>query len=99
MELAGLLGRELVEVVVAVAGMQVENREGLVLLRQALKQQGQRHMLVNIRRIAGVEGVLVAQHGWLYTHYNYVIRLQSTVSQGSMDSRFSIDPKYQPAEM
>src|SRR6266478_4646400 len=55
----GRLERRARQVVAAAAGVRVEVQEPLVLLLQRRQQPEQRHVLVHIREVAGVEAVAV----------------------------------------
>src|SRR4029077_19835569 len=55
----GRLERRARQVVAAAAGVGVEVQEPLVLLLQRRQQSEQRHVLVHVREVAGVEAVAV----------------------------------------
>src|SRR5258705_3146603 len=55
------LERRARQVVAAAAGVGVEVQEPLVLLLQRREQPEQRHVLVHVREVAGVEAVAVLQ--------------------------------------
>src|SRR5437016_13304068 len=55
----GRLERRARQVVAAAAGVRVEVQEPLVLLLQRRQQPEQRHVLVHVREVAGVEAVAV----------------------------------------